>query len=200
LAGLEGWHMPDTVWLFVLRFDHIDLVEDLSAGLGIDEMAFHSDQSLCVLEQGLLSSLEMAEECSMAFFVQSIVHQVRSKARVGNTIDRSVHRVSQARFRVEDIEVVIPDLFVIVEVGFELGESVESKVVDGAVLMVSAFDIGFFPIEDIADIIGSNLVFSLVDNDRVMVGLPKAVLNPVATWMFWIIGVFLFLVLAQVRN
>jgi hypothetical protein len=50
LAGLEGWDMPDVVGLFILRFDCIDLVEDLSASLGMDKMAFHSDQSLHVLE------------------------------------------------------------------------------------------------------------------------------------------------------
>jgi hypothetical protein len=42
--------MPDAVGPFIFRFDRIDLVEDPSASLGMDEVALHSNQSFCVLE------------------------------------------------------------------------------------------------------------------------------------------------------
>jgi hypothetical protein len=43
LASLEGWDMPDAIGPFVFRFDHIDLIEDPGASLGMDKMALHSD-------------------------------------------------------------------------------------------------------------------------------------------------------------
>jgi hypothetical protein len=35
--------MADAIGPFAFRFDHIDLVEDLGASLGMDEVALHSD-------------------------------------------------------------------------------------------------------------------------------------------------------------
>jgi hypothetical protein len=115
-------------------------------------------------------------------------------------MDCSVYEVPQARLGMEDIEVVIPDLLVVVKIWLELGASMEGKAVDGAVFLVSTLHICFFPIEDIADVVSGDLVFSIIDNDWVVVGLPKAVLDPVATWMFWVIGVFLLFVLARIRD
>jgi hypothetical protein len=69
----------------------------------------------------------------MARFVRPVVHQVCSEARVGDVVDCSVYKVSQTGFRVEDIEVVVPDLLVIVKVWLELGASMEGEAIDGAV-------------------------------------------------------------------
>jgi hypothetical protein len=43
LAGLEGWDMSNAIGSFAFRFDGIDLIEDLGASLGMDEVTLHSN-------------------------------------------------------------------------------------------------------------------------------------------------------------
>jgi hypothetical protein len=122
----------------------------------------------------------------MTFFASPEADQVCSEARVANIMDGLGDEVSQVRFGVEDTETIVSDLFVIVEVGYRLGASMESEAVDRAVFMVGSFDIGLLSIEDITNVVGGDLVVPIVDDYRVVVGLPKVVLNPVAAWVLWV--------------
>jgi hypothetical protein len=84
------------------------------------------------------------------------VHQVCSEARVGDVVDCPVYEVPQTGLRVEDIEVVVPDLLVIVEIWLKLGVSMEGEAIDRAIFMISPHYICFFPVKDVADVVGGD--------------------------------------------
>jgi hypothetical protein len=87
----------------------------------------------------------------------------------------TVDKLFDGAFRLEDVEVVVADVAGVVQIWVWLGTCMQTLTVDRGALPHSSFDVCFFPILLVTDIVCSDQVFPIPDEDWVVVRLAKAI-------------------------
>jgi hypothetical protein len=81
--------------------------------------------------------------------------------------------------RLENVEMVVTDMAGVVEIGVRLEACMQASAVDGGIFPHGSFNVRFLTVLLVADIVRSDQVLSVPDEDWVVVCLTKIVAGPI---------------------